>query len=108
LLGECKAHGEVVHLLGASTKANTWLQYADLSPELIQVASDRDPRKRHRRTPGTGITIVSEEESRDMRPNVYLVGPTHFRAEIMDREKDFLARGGKLVFPLPALEEVRG
>ena len=106
-LERCRDRGDVVHLLGASTKANTWLQQARVTPELVRAASDRDPRKAGRRTPGTGIPVVSEEASRLLRPDIYLVGPWHFRDEIVRREAAFLGRGGRLAFPLPRLEEVR-
>lgn len=99
--------GQTVHLLGASTKANTWLQYAGVTAELVRAASDRDPRKRGKQTPGTHIPILSEEASRLLKPDVYLVGPHHFRAEIVAREQGFLFRGGKLVFPMTG-EEVGG
>ncbi len=95
-----------VHLLGASTKANTWLQAVGANAAVIQAASDRDRRKVGRRTPGTGIPIVSEEESRQMRPDVYLIGPWPFRNELIERERDFLCGGGKLVFPMPKLQVV--
>jgi hypothetical protein len=103
----CAEEGKTVHLLGASTKANTWLQYCEVSPPFIQAASERDPRKVGRRTPGTNIPILSEEESRARKPDVYIVGPWHFRNEIIEREQEFLKRGGTLVFPLPTLEEYR-
>lgn len=106
-LESCRSHCEVVHLLGASTKANTWLQHAGVTRDVVACASDRDPRKHGRRTPGTGIPIVSEEESRAAHPDVYLVGPWAFRDELIEREREFLARGGRLVFPFPSLEEVR-
>lgn len=97
-----------VHLLGASTKSNTVLQYAGVDPELIQYASDRDPRKKGRRTPGTNIPIISEEESRAMKPDVYLSLLGHFRDELVAREQDYLKSGGKIAFALPHVEEVGG
>jgi NDP-4-keto-2,6-dideoxyhexose 3-C-methyltransferase len=103
----CEARGDRVHLLGASTKANTWLQYCAPLGKLIQFASDRDPRKIGHVTPGTNIPIVSEEESRAMKPDVYVVGPWHFKREIVAREKAFLERGGQLVFPLPKFEVIK-
>jgi hypothetical protein len=106
-LRERQRRGEVVHLLGASTKANTWLQFCGVTTRQIQAASDRDPRKHGKRTPGTAIPIISEEESRTLGPDVYVVGPWHFEAEIVERERAFLERGGRLMFPLPRLKEVR-
>lgn len=95
-----------VHLLGASTKANTWLQSIGDCSALIQAASERDSRKIGRKLPGTGIPIINEEESRAAKPDIYIVGPWHFEKEIVEREQEFLSRGGRLVFPLPRLHEV--
>lgn len=100
--------GARVHLLGASTKANTVLQYCGLDSAVIEAASDRDPRKRGRKTPGTGIPIISEEESRARKPDVYLTVLGHFRDELVTREQEFLKAGGRIAFMLPKVEEVRG
>jgi|TARA_Y100000310_G_scaffold43505_1_gene40592 nucleoside-diphosphate-sugar epimerase len=45
---------------------------------------------------------------RGREPAAYLVLPWHFRDEIVAREKDYLNRGGKLIFPLPTLSVVEG
>ena len=45
---------------------------------------------------GTWIPIVSEAEAR-AHADDFLVLPWHFMDEIQMRERDFLARGGKLV-----------
>ena len=37
-------------------------------------------------------------------PKFLLVLPWHFREEIIAREHEFLANGGKLVFPFPQFE----
>jgi hypothetical protein len=103
-----KEQGKKVHLLGASTKANVVLQHCYLDKSQIAAASDRDPRKVGRVTPGTRIPIISEEESRKLKPDVYLTVLAHFREELLAREKDFLAAGGKIIFALPDVEEVGG
>jgi hypothetical protein len=99
-----KAKGKTIHLYGASTKGNVLLQYCGIDRSLIDVAAERNPVKYGRRTPGTNIPIVSEDESRARRPDYYLVLPWHFREEFMRREANYLASGGKLIFPLPRLE----
>ncbi len=43
-----------------------------------------------------------------MKPDYYLVLPWHFREEFLRRERDTLARGTALIFPLPSVEIVRG
>ncbi|MDA1330188.1 MAG: hypothetical protein O3B43_03860, partial [Chloroflexi bacterium] len=70
-------------------------------------AADRNPDKDGARTIGTDIPIVSEEKSRAMKPDYYLVLPWHFRDEFLDREKVFLNEGGGFIFPLPAIEIIK-
>lgn len=99
--------GGRVHLLGASTKANTLLQACGLDSRLIPYASERSPEKHGARTLGTDIQIVSETESRALKPTHYLIGPWHFRDEILQRERDTVNRDGiKLIVPLPVIEVI--
>ena len=53
---------------------------------------------------GTNIPIISEEESRKMEPDYYLVLPWHFKKEFLERERECLARGIGMIFPLPTIE----
>ena len=106
LLLDLNARGKLVHAYGASTKGNTILQYCGVDHDLVPRAADRNPDKWGRRTPGTGIEIVSEATSRAEEPDAYLVLPWHFRDEFLDREAAFLDRGGRFIFPLPRLEVV--
>jgi hypothetical protein len=39
-----------------------------------------------------------------MQPDYFLVLPWHFKEIIIQREKDYLAGGGKIIFPLPEIE----
>jgi hypothetical protein len=96
-----------VHLLGASTKSNTVLQFCGITNKHIQFASDRDPAKVGRFTPGTRIPIISEEESRKLKPDVYVCLLHGFHDEIVEREREFIKSGGTLLFPLPKMEIVR-
>jgi hypothetical protein len=57
-------------------------------------------------TPGSQIPIVSEAEAHAMKPDYFLVMPWHFRNNLIKRETDFLKRGGRMIFPLPAVEIV--
>jgi hypothetical protein len=57
-------------------------------------------------TPGTHIPIVPEAEARAMKPDFFLVLPWHFKAGIVEREREFLEKGGKMIFPFPEIEIV--
>jgi len=101
LLGQLRAEGATIHVYGASTKGNTILQFAGIDGDLVDVAADRNPDKWGSETIATHIPIVSEEESRRRQPDYYLVLPWHFLDEFLEREHEFLARGGRFIVPLP-------
>ena len=101
-----KKEGKRIHIYGASTKGNTILQWSGLDGSIIEAAADRNPDKFGARTLGTNIPIISEEDSRAMKPDYYLVLPWHFRDEFLKRERRTLESGVKMIFPLPRLEIV--
>jgi hypothetical protein len=96
-----KNQGKIVHGYGASTKGNTLLQYFNISTDLISVIADRNKDKFGCCTPGTNIPIISEKDSRLLNPDYFFVLPWHFYKSFINREKRYLNRGGKFIFPLP-------
>jgi hypothetical protein len=91
---------------GASTKGNVLLQFCGLTKQHIPFIAEVNEEKFGCFTPGTGIPIISEKEARAMKPDYFLVLPWHFKSNILEREKEFLADGGKFIFPLPQIEIV--
>jgi len=91
---------------GASTKGNVLLQFCGLTPEEIPAIAEVNPDKYGCVTPGTHIPIVSEQEARAMKPDLFLVLPWHFKSGIIEREREFFERGGKMIFPFPDIEIV--
>ncbi|RMH20526.1 MAG: class I SAM-dependent methyltransferase [Acidobacteria bacterium] len=108
LLRQLKKDGKRIHVYGASTKGNTILQWCGIDQRVIDVAAERNPDKYGALTLGTDIPIVSEAESRALRPDYYLVLPWHFRDEFLDRERETLKNGTGMIFPLPTVEIVTG
>ncbi|MCT7968530.1 class I SAM-dependent methyltransferase [Laspinema sp. D1] len=98
--------GKKVLGYGASTKGNVLLQFCGLTAQDIPCIAEVNPDKFGSYTPGTHIPIVSEEEARAMKPDYMLVLPWHFKDSIIRRESEYLANGGKLIFPLPEIEIV--
>lgn len=107
MLKKIKDEGKSIHIYGASTKGNTILQWCGIDKSVIDYAAERNPDKYGARTLGTDIPIISEEESRRLKPDYYLVLPWHFKAEFLQREKDTLASGTGMIFPLPTAEVIR-
>jgi NDP-4-keto-2,6-dideoxyhexose 3-C-methyltransferase len=106
VLFDARARGERVHIYGASTKGNVLLQWYGINRVIVDCAAERNPQKIGAKTLGTDIPIVSEEESRAMKPDYYLVLPWHFRKEFLQRERDTIFAGTKMLFPLPEVEIV--
>jgi SAM-dependent methyltransferase len=106
LLFDIRARGERVHIYGASTKGNVLLQWYGINRVIVDCAAERNPQKFGSKTLGTNIPIVSEEESRNAKPDYYLVLPWHFRKEFLQREKATIMSGTKMIFPLPQVEVI--
>lgn len=98
------ADGKKLVGYGASTKGNVILQYCRLTADQIPCIAEVNRDKFGCFTPGTLIPIVSEADAKALKPDYMLVLPWHFKEGIIERERDYLAAGGKLVMPLPTLE----
>ena len=91
---------------GASTKGNVVLQFCGFTEKQISAIAEVNPDKFGAFTPGSKIPIVSEQEARAMQPDYFLVLPWHFKEGILHREREYLSRGGKMIFPFPEIEIV--
>jgi hypothetical protein len=106
LIRSLVADGKKVLGYGASTKGNVVLQFCGFTPADLAAVAEVNEDKFGRVTPGTHIPIVSEKDARAMQPDYFLVLPWHFKDGIIRREKDYLAAGGKFIFPFPEIEIV--
>ena len=98
--------GATVVGYGAPGKGNTLLNYCGVRPDLLAYTVDRNPYKHGRFTPGTRIPIHAPERIDTDRPDYVLVLPWNLREEITAQLAHVADWGGKLVFPIPALEIV--
>ncbi len=89
---------------GASTKGNVILQFCGIGPDLVEAIAEVNPDKYGCVTPGSKIPIVSEAEAKALNPDYFLVLPWHFKEGILLREQEYLAKGGKMIFPFPEIE----
>lgn len=105
-LVEIQRNGKLTLGYGASTKGNVVLQFCNITPRLLPAILEVNADKFGCHTPGTKIPIISETEGHARKPDFLMVMPWHFKANVMQREADFLKRGGKLLFPLPEIHAV--
>lgn len=106
LLRSLAADGKKVIGYGASTKGNVVLQFCGITTKEVAAIAEVNPDKFGSFTPGTGIPIISEAEARQMNPDYFLVLPWHFKDGIVQREAEYLASGGRMIFPFPEIEIV--
>lgn len=104
LIQGLRADGKSIFGYGASTKGNVLLQFCGLTDKDITAIAEVNTDKFGRFTPGTGIPIVPEAEARRMKPDYFLVLPWHFKEGILRREAEYLAGGGRMIFPFPEIE----
>ncbi|MEV6694559.1 class I SAM-dependent methyltransferase [Micromonospora sp. NPDC051196] len=105
-LDESRAAGKLTLGYGASTKGNVILQFCGIDSRDLPCIGEVSAEKHGSRTPGSDIPIVSEEDAKARRPDQLLVLPWVHRGGFIEREQDFLARGGRLVFPLPSISSI--
>mgnify|MGYP001162384218 FL=1 len=104
LLSNLKNSGKKVYGYGASTKGNVILQFCKIDSKLIKNIGEVNPYKYNSFTPGTKIKIISESNLRKLKPDYLLVLPWHFKDFILNKEKNYLSKGVKFIFPLPDIE----
>jgi NDP-4-keto-2,6-dideoxyhexose 3-C-methyltransferase len=98
---KAKDEGKSVWGYGASTKGNTLLQMFGLDNQLIDGIAEKQEFKWGRHTIGTNIPIYSEAEMRKVQPDYLLILPWFFRDTFIERESEYLKKGGIMIFPAP-------
>jgi SAM-dependent methyltransferase len=106
LVRRLRGDGASIMGYGASTKGNVLLQFCGFNSDDIEAIAEVNPDKFGHVTPGSGIPIVPEGEMRERQPDYVIVFPWHFRDNILERERQFLESGGRMIFPLPEIEIV--
>jgi len=96
--------GRPVAGYGAPGKGNTLLNHCGIRSDLLAYTVDRSPVKQGQFLPGTHIPIHAPERLAETKPDYVLVLPWNLREEISQQLAYIRTWGGKLVFPIPALE----
>jgi hypothetical protein len=105
LLGAA-SRGKSVAGYGAPGKGNTLLNHCGIRSDLVAYTVDRSPVKQGKFLPGTHIPIYAPERLAQTRPDYILVLPWNLRDEISRQLEYVRSWGGRLVFPIPALEVI--
>ena len=101
---QIKQKGERIVGYGAAGRANTLLNYCNITYEMIDYIVDASPLRQGKYTPGTHIPIFSIEKFREDNPENVLLLAWSYKKEILEKEYDYRKKGGKFVIPLPMVE----
>lgn len=96
--GELRA-GRRVAGYAASAKSTTLLNFCGLGVNKISYIVDTTPHKIGRLSPGLRIPIVAPNDRPD--PDTYVVLAWNYLPSVLRREADFIAKGGRLIVPIP-------
>ena len=106
LLARLRKEGLTVAGYGAPAKGSTLITFLGLGPETIPWIADKSPLKQGRFTPGSHIPIVSPARIETDKPDYMLLLAWNFAEEIMKEQKEFRARRGRFILPVPDVEIV--
>jgi SAM-dependent methyltransferase len=101
MIQDFKAQGRRVIGYGASAKGNTLLNTCGLTHQHLDYIIDNTPFKQNKVAPGSWIPIQPPECLLRDQPDYALLLAWNFAPEIVQRETEFQARGGRFILPIP-------
>ena len=103
LLRELAAEGKRVVGYAATSKSTTVLNYCDIGPDLIEYISDTTPLKHGKVSPGKRIPIRPHADFQANYPEYAVLFAWNHAQEIMAKEQEYVARGGRWVSFVPTV-----
>ncbi|MEO1943356.1 MAG: class I SAM-dependent methyltransferase [Candidatus Thioglobus sp.] len=105
LLKKLKSEGKTIAGYGASGRANTMIQYCEITEDLVSYMIDDAPAKTGFFTPGSHLEIFpSSILLGEDAPDYVLVFAWSFFDEILKRNKNYIKAGGRMILPLPQVK----
>lgn len=105
-LQDLRSRGKNIVAYGASAKGNTFVNYCCFDKEHLQVVVDDTPHKQGKLYAGTRIPVVARDWLLREKPDYVLILPWNFAKEIMAKNEEFRAQGGKFMVAIPEMKIV--
>ena len=103
-LQQIKNSGKTIYAYGAPAKGNTLLNYFGIDNSLIDKSVEINELKIGNYLPGSHIPIT--KESKQDRPDYYLLLSHNFEEEIIRKNKDIMTQGTKFIIPFPSYKVI--
>jgi methylation protein EvaC len=106
VLRNLRSEGKRVVGYAATARSATVTNYCGIGPELLPYVCDTTPEKHGCVTPGSHIPVVPMEKFSSPYPDYALLFAWNHGTEIMAKEQEFAARGGRWIRYVPGVHIV--
>ena len=100
LIKDINARGETIHLLGADRHAQVMLDWMGDDATAVRAITDTQRLREAHDENEFAVPIVTEAETRAAEPD-YLIAPARLKRETLDRWREAIMLGAKLIFVTP-------
>lgn len=101
LLKNLKRESKRIVAVSAPAKGMTLLNYCKIGRETLDYVTEKSTLKIGRFTPGDHIPVFPDSKLLEDMPDYALILAWNFSSEIMENLKEYKARGGKFIIPIP-------
>lgn len=106
MLNSLRREGRRVVGYGATSKSTTVTNYCGITPDHVEFISDTTPIKQGKLSPGAHIPVRPYEEFVRAFPDYALLFAWNHADEIREKEKSFIAGGGRWIIYVPEVKVV--
>ena len=107
LLKELKKKNKKIISYGATYKSTTVFNYCKIDNKFFHYVTDTTKNKQGKFTPGMHIPILSPEKGFNESVDYAYLGAWNFKQEIMNKEKEYLKRGGRFITHVPQVKIIK-
>jgi methylation protein EvaC len=104
LLHDLRGRGKHIAGYGATSKSTTVTNFCGITPEVLDYISDTTPGKQGKYSPGVHIPVMPYERFKEAYPDYALLFAWNHAGEIIEKESDFMQRGGKFIVYVPSVQ----
>jgi SAM-dependent methyltransferase len=108
LINDLKSKNKRIICYGAPGRGTIFLNYLGITRKQIDYVIDQSPERFGRFVPGVNIPIYPPEvlEKELIPPDYALILAWSYEDEIINKERKFIARGGRFIIPLPDIRVI--